>query len=258
MKSYWVNSEVTKTARSQTIKRNNNFAYNASLLDQITPLAWEAMDTHDEFNPANAKLTDDVTKAILQEIREFPIDESQEIFPRLTKDQISYNVIPIIKVKATHVITDKVIDLVMADVRGETILVKQDDAMAVNQNLSNNIKSFIGKTFKTKSYSEKTDRLSQIKLMIYVAKADGTIDEEEKLFINECVNSLTDLTKKEKLVLINMLSAKCLPPLSKEVIVFSSQSKGEEIISSLEQLAQSDGLYHEHEKKVIEKVRMLL
>ena len=65
-------------------------------------------------------------------------------------------------------------------------------------------------------------------------------------------------TKKEKLVLINMLSAKCLPPLSKEVIVFSSQSKGEEIISSLEQLAQSDGLYHEHEKKVIEKVRMLL
>ena len=124
--------------------------------------------------------------------------------------------------------------------------------------VSNNIKSFIGKTFKTKSYSEKTDRLSQIKLMKYVAKADGTIDEEEKLFINECVNSLTDLTKKEKLVLINMLSAKCLPPLSKEVIVFSSQSKGEEIISSLEQLAQSDGLYHEHEKKVIEKVRMLL
>ena len=69
------------------------------------------------------------------------------------------------------------------------------------------------------------------------------------------MNSLIDFTTKEKIHLLGLMSVDELPVLSKTDIIFSSKSTGLEIISVLEQLAQSDGLYHESERRVIEQVK---
>ena len=127
--------------------------------------------------------------------------------------------------------------------------------MAKRNEVGTSVKSLFGKLLKTKRYAEKIDRYNQIKLMIYIAKSDGLIDDHEKAFLNEHMNSLIDFTTKEKIHLLGLMSVDELPVLSKTDIIFSSKSTGLEIISVLEQLAQSDGLYHESERRVIEQVK---
>jgi uncharacterized tellurite resistance protein B-like protein len=255
---YWVLTEIDNVSIRKMIRKGDAVEYSESLLEKAILQVPNAKVTYDELDATINASGDAIAENILSDIREFPVAESQEKFPRLLEERLSYNVIPVVKVNCSHVLTNNSTAVVIADVKREPSMEKLGDAMAIKNEVSTSAKSLFGKILKTKRYSEKIDRFNQIKLMIYIAKADGEIDENEKVFINEHVNNLADFTKKEKLDLLGLMSADHLPDLSKGVIVFSSKSRGLEILSSLEQLAQSDGHYHESERRVIEQVKTLM
>jgi len=114
------------------------------------------------------------------------------------------------------------------------------------------------KLFKTKSFKTKEDRKNEITLLIYLAKADGIIEEEEKLTLSEEIGNLEDFTNSEKQKFFDLMNAEILPPLTKKETTFSSKERADEVLVKLSKLAMSDGELEEAEKEFIDKVKALI
>lgn len=123
--------------------------------------------------------------------------------------------------------------------------------------ITKTIGTIITKLFKTKGYKLKEDKKLEFKLLIYLAKADGKIEEEEKIMLSNKISSLKNFTNREKTELFNLLNTENLPELTKEDVSFNDSEKGIEILSSLEELALSDGCYAKSEKELMEKLQKL-
>ena len=251
----WVVSKVEDSNIRKTITEGDSFEYSQSQIEEALQLDLGSKVTYDELGEKGSVSEDAIAENVLAKVRSMPVHDSHEIFPRLLKDELCYKVIPVVKVNCSHILTKETIGIVIIDVKRTPVIEKLGDVMAKKNEMGTSVKSLFGKLLKTKRYAEKIDRYNQIKLMIYIAKADGLIDDHEKAFLNEHMNSLIDFTTKEKIHLLGLMSVDELPVLSKTDIIFSSKSTGLEIISVLEQLAQSDGLYHESERRVIEQVK---
>ena len=251
----WVVSKVEDSNIRKTITEGDSFEYSESLIKDVLQVSRGTKVTYDELSEKGSVSEDAIAENVLAKVRSMPVHDSHEIFPRLLKDELCYKVIPVVKVNCSHILTKETIGIVIIDVKRTPVIEKLGDVMAKKNEMGTSVKSLFGKLLKTKRYAEKIDRYNQIKLMIYIAKADGLIDDHEKAFLNEHMNSLIDFTTKEKIHLLGLMSVDELPVLSKTDIIFSSKSTGLEIISVLEQLAQSDGLYHESERRVIEQVK---
>src|SRR5690606_36263991 len=66
-------------------------------------------------------------------------------------------------------------------------------------------KNVFSKILKTKKSKLKNDRFIEIKLMIYLAKADGVIETEEKQYLSNLIQDLKDLTNSEKKTLFDLM-----------------------------------------------------
>lgn len=258
---YFVQTEIIDTSGNKSIGRGDSFTYDESLLNDALSQEIALKPTFDELdNTINTK-DDELASEILEDFRIDTLDPSQTKYPRLLQEKLSYNVIPVVKINYTHLLTKSVNEVILVDIKRDVKIQKLGDPEKTEVSVASagkSVKGFFGKVFKTKKHGEKLDKLNQIKLMIYLAKADGVMDENEKSFLADHINDLDDLTNKEKNQLFDLMSATTLPPLSSQKIEFSSKAKAKEIISLLENLAQSDGDYDESEKKVISEVKQLL
>ncbi len=114
------------------------------------------------------------------------------------------------------------------------------------------------KLFKTDSYKKASDAEKTIKLLIYMAKADGTLDIDEKESLTAAIlNTFSDAyTAENRQIFIDMLDSDSLPELIKEDVNFSSIKALNEAIKKMKEMAEIGGITPK-EKELLERVREL-
>lgn len=186
---------------------------------------------------------------------------NKDIFPMVVKEQMSYQIIPCIEIAYKHIITNEEHKLTILDIWNNPEVIFQSDAEQLQQNISNATKAvggFFGKLFKTNNFKTKEDKRNEIVLLIHLAKADGKMEEQEKIFLSEMIGNLNEFTNTEKQLLFDLLNASALPELTVKETAFSSKERAKEVMDKLNQLAASDGEVEAAEKILIDKITQLI
>lgn len=185
----------------------------------------------------------------------------KDAFPKITNEEIYYQIIPCIQVEYRHMLTNQLHEVSIINYFKNPEVILREGTEVIKKDLGNATKSvsgLFGKIFKTKKHKAKEDKKNEIILMIYLARADGKIDEEEKIYISQLIANLDEFTAKEKQYIFDTMNISELPELTIKQTRFSSKMKADEVVEKLEQLAQSDGEYDSQEKEFIEKVKSMV
>jgi tellurite resistance protein len=185
---------------------------------------------------------------------------SLDNFDKIMEEELYYQVIPCIQIKYKHMLTNKVNEISILNFFENPELKFHAVAEEVKTDIKDKGKKvgrFFGKMLKTKKFKSKDDRKKEIRLMIYLAKADGLIEEEEKLFLADNINSIEEFTSTEKTDFFTLMNTSTLPELSKEDVTFSSNDKLNEILDKLISLAGSDGTIEAAEQQLIDKIKSM-
>ena len=115
---------------------------------------------------------------------------------------------------------------------------------------------FMSKLFKTKDFQKSKDAEKAIKLMFYVAKADGTLDVDEKELLTKMIISRFDkgYTEESRQAFLDLLNISSLPELTKEDCTFSSKYAAEKAMKSLVEVAKINGDIADEERELLEKI----
>lgn len=186
---------------------------------------------------------------------------NKDIFPAVVKEQMSYQIIPCIEIAYKHIITNEEHKVTIIDIWSNPEVVFQSDAEELKQNIGNATKAvggFFGKLFKTNNFKTKEDKRNEIILLIYLAKVDGKMEEQEKIFLSEMIGNLNEFTNTEKQLLFDLMNATVLPELTIKETSFSTKERANEVIEKLNQLALSDGKIEESERMLSEKIIRLI
>ena len=182
-------------------------------------------------------------------------------FEKVLTENLYYEVMPCVQVIYTHMLTNTEHTLSIINVFDKPELVFHSQAEEVKRDLKNTGKAvggMFGKLFKTKKHKAKEDKKNEIKLMIYLAKADGMIEDEEKSFLADKISCLDNFTASEKKILFDLMNARDLPALTANDVVFSTPERGNEIIEDLLKLASADGELEAREQKLIDEIKSLM
>lgn len=186
---------------------------------------------------------------------------NKDSFPMVVKEQISYQIIPCIEIAYKHIITNEEHTVIIIDIWNDPEIIFQSDAEQLKHNIGNASKAvggFFGKLFKTNNFKTKEDRRNEIILLIYLAKADGKIEEQEKIYLSEMIGNLDDFTNNEKQLLFDLMNTTVLPELTIKETAFSTKERANEVIEKLNQLALSDGEVEESERLLTDKIIQLI
>ena len=112
------------------------------------------------------------------------------------------------------------------------------------------------KLFKTQEYEQSKDAGKAIKLMIYVAKADGTLDVDEKEFLTKKITKdlnvgYTDENRQNFLTLLNCMQ---LPDLTTDDCTFRSKDVAKRVLENLVKLANVNGTIAKEERNLLESI----
>jgi len=182
-------------------------------------------------------------------------------FPKILKEELYYELIPCVRSSYKHMLTNSINEFTILNFFNRPVILFHSEPEHLKAGVGNTVKAtgnFFGKLFKTKSFQEKDDRKKEIRLMVYVAKSDGAIQDVEKQFISEKIGSLEGFTNAEKKELFELMNVKIVPDLSKNDVAFSENANIEEIMKNIINVALSDGLMDIREKEFIDKIKSLL
>ena len=185
---------------------------------------------------------------------------SLDDFNKLLEEDLYYQVIPCVQIKYTHMLTNTSHEVSILNFFESPSLKFHQEVEEVKSDIKDKGKKvgrFFGKLLKTKSFKSKDDKKKEIKLLIYLAKADGIIEDEEKSFLAENINSIDEFTSNEKQEFFDLMNTASLPQLTAEDVKFSSDDRFNEMISKLESLAASDGEMEQAESDLISSVKSL-
>jgi len=215
------------------------------------------------YNNLNGKIyenTDKISNTLLLKY-ENELTLTKKSYPLLVEEKLKYQIIPCVQFSVKHILTNTEHEVVIIDFWDNPEVIFLTDPEIIKTDIGSVAKSTIGlfsKILKTKGHKNKEDKKTEIKLLIYVAKADGKIQDEEKIFFTENISNLDDFTNSEKKQLFDLLNADVLPDLTEKDIKISDSSRGKEILELLIQLANADGIFALTEKKLIDKVNQIL
>lgn len=256
----FVNTDIQKFEATKLYKRGaENNLEKIQIREHIKSNS-ELQLHYKNLNNSIADNTDEVSKRLL-DIYEKDLKLSKNSFPLLLQEEIAYQVIPCVSFIFKHMLTNTEHEVSIVNIWDYPEVIFHSEAEAIKTNLKSILKSVgevFSKMFKTQTHKQKEDKKTEIKLMIYLAKADGLIEEEEKAFLSEQISNLDDFTNSEKKELFNLMNLIELPELTANDIKFSDAKNGAEIIDKLTQLANSDGEFELAEKKLIDKIKKLL
>ena len=214
---------------------------------------------YENINGSIKKLTDNISKTLL--IKHEENSKLSEVnYPLLLKAYINYQVIPIVEIEYKHFLTNEIHKLIIIDFWDNPELVMPTNAEKVSLDIKSAFKyisNTFSKWFNTEAYKKKEDKRKEIKLMIYVIKADGIIAEEEKQFLSSKITSLANFTNLEKKEFFKLMNAKTLPKLTNKDVAFSTEETKQEVIKTLERIANSDGDFNTSEQMLIEEIKKL-
>lgn len=182
-------------------------------------------------------------------------------FPRLLEEKVAYKIVPCVEFSFNHILTNETHSGVILNFWENPEVIFYSEPEEVKQSIGNigkATKGFFSKMFKTKSHLQKVDRKTEMKLLIYLAKSDGKIEEEEKVYISNQIQNLQEFTNSEKKEFFSLMDLQNLPELTEKDIVFSNREVADEVLNKLEELAKSDGEVEDSEIAFINKVRSLV
>jgi uncharacterized tellurite resistance protein B-like protein len=185
---------------------------------------------------------------------------SLDRFDKILEENLYYQVIPCVQIEYKHMLTNTMHRVSVLNFMDGPTLKFHDSVEEVKSDVKDKGKKvgrFFGKLLRTKSHKTKDDRKKEIKLMIYLAKADGIIEDGEKDFLVDNISSIDEFTSTEKKEMFNLMNQSSLPELTKDDVTFSSKERFNEVVTKLEELAMSDGEFEASEAEMIEKVKGL-
>ena len=191
------------------------------------------------------------------ELFENDLGLSKKNFPLVTKEELYYQVVPCVELSYKHMLTNIVHEFTILNIWNNPEIIFHSEPEQLKQDLGNATKAvggFFGKLFKTKGYKTKEDKKNEITLLIHLAKADGKIEDEEKISLSEAIGHLDEFTNSEKQQLFDLMNSTTLPQLTKNDTTFSSKERANEVLEKLTKLAMADGELEGVEKDFIEKV----
>jgi hypothetical protein len=180
-------------------------------------------------------------------------------YPRLMLEKVYYDVIPLATLEYNHILT-ATNHLVSAVAKGREfdVLFHSDPTAVKRFSLKNLFKSYFAKwpeAFMTKSYKVKRDKYNEIRMLIYIAKADGNIAEEEKLVLANTITGMTEYTATEKSKLFGLMSSKSLPELTENDFVISTRERAEITFKRLDEMAMEDALLEKPEGILVKEYK---
>lgn len=179
---------------------------------------------------------------------------------RVTREELYYQVIPCVQIEYRHMISNTVHVATILNYIENPELIIDNEVENEKSNSKDKMKmvgNFFGKLFRTKAFKTKEDKKKEIKLMIMIAKIDGKIEDEEKIFLASQVSSLNDFSVAEKQEFFNLMDAVNLPEISYVDVAFSNPERFHTVIDLLESLAGKDGSIEESEKRFIENLQKI-
>jgi uncharacterized tellurite resistance protein B-like protein len=182
-------------------------------------------------------------------------------FPLLTKEELSYQVIPCVELSYRHTLTNTSHEITIIDFWNNPEILFQSEPEQLKRTIGNTAKTLKGsitKLLKTKAYKAKMDKRNEIVLLINLIKADGIIKDQEKVGLSEMIVNINEFTNAEKQKLFDLLNAQTLPELTNADVKFSTPSCSREVLDRLTTLAGADGEMAEAEKALIEKIKNMI
>ena len=182
-------------------------------------------------------------------------------FPLVIKEEMYYQVVPCVELSYKHMLTNTSHEFTIVNFFDDPEIIFHSQPEVLGQSAGNITKSvggFFGKIFKTKKYKAKEDKKNEITLLIYLAKADGKIEEEEKISLSEDIQNLDDFLNSEKQILFDLMNSASLPELTKKEVTFSTKERGAEVLEKITNLANADGEMAQDEKILIDKIKSMI
>jgi len=212
------------------------------------------------FNDVFEQNYDDSVKEIIENLHielDFQIKGFEN---RVTREELYYQVIPCIQIEYRHMISNTVHNATILNYFDDPELIIDKEVENEKSNTKDKMKgvgNFFGKMFKTNKFKTKEDKKKEIKLMIMIAKIDGKVEDEEKIFLASQVSSLNDFSVAEKSEFFALIDATVVPQISYNDVSFSTPERFKEVIELLESLAGKDGSIDESEKRFVEDLKKL-
>lgn len=182
-------------------------------------------------------------------------------FPKIIEEKMSYQIIPCVQLEYKHMLTNEIHSLTIVNFFESPEVILHSKAEELKKDFKNSSKvvgGLFGKVFKTKKFKSKEDKKNEIVLMIYLAKADGKIEEEEKQNISELIGSLDDFSVSEKQSIFDLMNSNELPELTIKQVTFSSKERADEVVNNLAKLSSADGEVEPQELAFIDKIKSML
>jgi hypothetical protein len=179
---------------------------------------------------------------------------------RVTREELYYQVIPCVQIEYRHMISNTIHFATILNYIENPELIIDNEVENEKSNAKDKMKmvgNFFGKLFKTKAFKIKEDRKKEIKLLIMIAKIDGKIEDEEKIFLASQISSLDDFSVVEKLEFFTLMDTVNLPKISYIDVAFSTPERFQTVIELLESLAGKDGSIQDSEKSFIENIKKI-
>lgn len=117
----------------------------------------------------------------------------------------------------------------------------------------------LSKLFRSESYKKSIDAEKTIKLMIYMAKADGKLSLQEKEYLtNNILQTFKEgYTSENRQQFIDLLNSKSLLGLTQDDVTFSSPNELNIALDKLVKLAKYDGEVTSEERTLLEKIAIM-
>lgn len=257
----FVTTTVGEKSVSRIFFRNNNLKkVDSQTLMKYAKKSIAQVNILKNFNSTYEQKYDDLVSDFLHKIQVELGFQTKGFENRVTSEELYFQVIPCVQIEYRHMITNTIHTATILNFFENPELIIENEVENEKSNAKDKFKvigNFFGKLFKTKAYKEKEDKKREIKLMIMLAKVDGKIEEEEKLFLSSQISGLSEFSVTEKLEFFNLMDAAKLPDLSKNEVVFFNEEKYNETISKLESLAAKDGEVEASESAFIENIKAL-
>ncbi len=179
---------------------------------------------------------------------------------RVTREELFFQVIPCVQTQYKNILTNTYHDITILNFFDSPEIISENEINSGKssfKDVSKKTGNFFGKLFKTKNFKEKEDFKKEIKLLIRLSRADGKIEEEEKIFLSNKISSLDSFTSTEKIDLFNFMDTASLPELKNEDVVFYDKQKFTQVLKDLEKIASEDGSIADSESKLLNQIKTL-
>lgn len=227
-----------------TIKKhlNQSICLEETFCD-INELKKENYNTHSSFS----------SKTMLSSLGLF-----KDRYPRILKEEMFYEGIPCVTFKYNHILsaTFHYVSILSIDNANEVIFHSNPTIVESKVSITEKYKEWLNQAFSTKRFKDKIDRKHEFLLMIHMAKADGIIEDGEKIFLSKSITGLRGFTSNEKKELFDLMSSETMPPINPKKSYFSSLTRADEAINKIVELvAKADGSYNQPEKEKLEEIK---